>query len=84
MLYAVAFAIVRYVLPIGPLNSTDGTDYDNQRTAAGALLVYYVVAFVFVASTHRRGCDALEDQASGYLYNPAPPIPSTLTRSAYA
>lgn len=76
------WALVYYVLPVWTWNSSDGQDRNFSRSVLGAFIVYYIVAFFLIAFLSKSGCNSLIEQAKSYLYDKAPPIPSTLVSSA--
>lgn len=81
-LLAGIWAFLAYVAPVWTWNSSNGVTRNTSRAIIGALVLYYIVAFVLVAALNRSGCGELLAQARDYLYAPAPPIPPTLQTSA--
>lgn len=80
----VIYAIVYYVLPPGSvLNSSDGQYVDAGRCAITTAVSYAVVSAFLVGSLTVTGCQDLEEQAASFLYDEAPPVPPTLTDSAF-
>jgi hypothetical protein len=76
------FLLVYYVLPISIVNSSDGQYVDTGRSIGFAFLFYYIFSAVLIALLNNKGCSSITDQATAYLYDPAPPFPATLIDSA--
>jgi hypothetical protein len=76
------YYLIDKVVPICFLNSSDGQYIDNTRVIISTIVFYFLLSAIIISTLGERGCSQLEEQAASYLYDPAPPIPSTLVDSA--
>ena len=82
-LVLVLYILLKYVAPISFINSVDGQYIDNDRIYISTFILYYLLSAFLVGANVEKACQALEEQASAYLYDAGPPIPATLQSSAY-
>jgi len=54
------------VIPINPLNSTDGQYTDNARVMLSTLGMYFGLSFIITALLFKQGCAKLTDLATSY------------------
>jgi hypothetical protein len=74
--------LLENVVPICFLNSRDGQYLDRTRVITFTIVFYMVISAIIISSLGQKGCSDLEEQARSFLYDSAPPIPSTLIDSA--
>jgi hypothetical protein len=80
-LLLVSYLLIFNVLPIGFWNSNDGQYIDNTTATIFTFVLYFLLSAFLIGFLTNKGCDALEEQANAYLYNPSPvSAPRTLRK----